>query len=502
MLSGLRIPALLLALSLCAPGCVRKQQHVVLQPDDTPPGVVDPGRVVLEQGLANRFVEAGTADEILARIHIGTQGSGDRPRPPANVALVMDTSASMKGDAIDEAKKAALTLLDALDDGDTLSVVVFGSHAETIVPAVTLDQAARTKISERLQAIEESGTTDLAGGLSAGLTELHKGRSTGVEMLHRVVLLSDGVPNDPAPIHGLAQQAAAASAPITALGLGLEYHETLLAQLAQTSGGTFHFVQDATEVASVFADEVLDLDRVVAQGVSLRLTPGPGVSILEVVGHVPSTSGRTTTIGLGDLHEGRTHDVLVRMAVGEHKAGATVELLDTELGFTDATSAPGQYFSRKGFLSAEATDDLAAIADGRDPELAIMAARMKTAAATMRIMGLARAGQMAEAKAELARVRTEAKAIAKEADDPELSRMVQDLARLEKTLPELAPPPAPAPVQPASIASPGVGSAGSAGSGVIHYGAKSSAPAAMPEDAALHNRDVHSRAYKIVHGRN
>jgi Ca-activated chloride channel family protein len=487
-----------LALPLAAPGCAHRKQHVVLKQDAADPtAAADPDRVLIEHALANRFVKAGAAEEVLARIHIGTQGTGDRPRPPANVALVMDTSSSMKGEAIEEAKKAALTLLEALDDGDTLSVVVFGSHAETIVPAVMLDQAARTKIAERLRAIEESGTTDLAGGLAAGLTEIHKGRSSGVEMLHRVVLLSDGVPNDEAPILSLAQQAAAASAPITALGLGLEYHETLLAQLAQTSGGTFHFVEDATAVATVFADEVLDLDRVVAQGVSLRLTPGPGVSILEVVGHTPSTSGRSTWIGLGDLHEGGAHDVLVRMAVGEHKAGATVELLDTELTFTDATTAPGQSFARRGFLSAEATDDTAAIADARDPELAVMAARMKTAAATMRIMGMARAGQMDEAKAELARVRTEAEAAAKDADDPELSRMVEDLARLKKTLPELAPQPA------ATVGATGTG---------MHGGGKPKTsmprpaaadevmPAAMSEDAARHNRDVHSRAYQMVHG--
>lgn len=489
---GIRLPVLLLlALGVALPGCTRT---TTLKHDVTPPdrSVTDPGRVIVEHALANRFVKAGAADEVLARIHIGTQGQGDRPRPPANVALVMDTSASMKGEAIEAAKDAALTLLSALDDGDTLSVVVFGSRAETIVPAARLDATSRESIEARLRAIEASGTTDLAGGLSAGLAQLQQGRNSGVEMLHRVVLLSDGVPNDPAPIASLAQQAASSQAPITALGLGLEYHETLLAQLAQTSGGSFHFVEDATAVATVFADEVLDLDRVVAQGVTLRLTPGPGVQILEVVGHSPATNGRSTVVGLGDLHEGGSHDVLVRMAVGEHKAGATVELLDTELSFVDATAASGQYFTRQGFLSADATDDASQIAEARDPELAVMAARMKTAAATMRIMAMARAGQMAEAKAELARVRAEAKAVAKDADDPELDRMVEDLARLEKTLPELAPPPATA--------------VGSAGTTAPHYGTKSSSPTPAPRPAAFadedarHNRDVHSRAYSIVHG--
>jgi hypothetical protein len=64
-----------------------------------------------------------------------------------------DTSASMKGEAIDEAKLAALALLDALGDGDTLSVIVFGSRTSTLVPAVMLDAGWRAMIRAAIQKI-------------------------------------------------------------------------------------------------------------------------------------------------------------------------------------------------------------------------------------------------------------------------------------------------------------------------------------------------------------
>lgn len=485
-----RLSLTFLALTFAAPGCVKRQQHVTLKPDPTAPAT-DPERVVLDSAVANRFVRAEAAGEILARLRIATQGESDRPRPPANVALVMDTSASMRGEAIDEAKKAALVLVDALGNGDTLSVVVFGSRTETLVPAVTLDDAVRGKIRATLEKIQAHGTTDLGGGLAAGLAELGKARASGREMLHRVVLLSDGVPNEAASIASLAAQAASIPAPITALGLGLEYHETLLAQLAQTTGGRFHFVEDATAVATVFADEVLDLDRIVAQSVQLDLRPGPGVNILEVVGYTPSALDRGSTIALGDLYEGQAHEVLVRLSVGEHKPGATVELLDADLRFTDATTASGHGFERQRFLSVEATDDAEELAAGRDEELEQTAVRVQTASATLQIMSLARSGQMDAAKAELVRARKTAEALVKRTDDAELSQMVADLHKLEKTLPELAPPqPAPATQH---MASPTSGSKASMAD-------EGPAPAPVPTDSARHNRSTHSKAYQMVHG--
>ena len=204
-------------------------------------------------------------------------------RPPVHLALVIDTSGSMTGDAIAHARDAALELLDELDDGDRLAVVAFHSHAQLLVPSTEISATSKDAIADELRTMKATGTTDMAGGMAMALQQLAS--HPVPEGISRMVLLSDGVPNDATPIMNLASNAQSQHIAITALGLGVEYDETLLANLAKQSGGSFHYIEDSSRIAQVFQDEVVRIERVVAQGMQLHLMPGPGVTVTEVIGH-------------------------------------------------------------------------------------------------------------------------------------------------------------------------------------------------------------------------
>src|SRR5688572_15439885 len=74
----------------------------------------DPQLVVLEGELGNAFVSAGQPADLVSRIRIRTRRLRHAPRPPINLALVVDTSGSMQGAAIANARAASLALLDML----------------------------------------------------------------------------------------------------------------------------------------------------------------------------------------------------------------------------------------------------------------------------------------------------------------------------------------------------------------------------------------------------
>ena len=499
------IPALLLlSTTVALPACERQK---VLHPEPAPPA--DPEFIQLDAAVAQRYVQSDAAGEVTARLKLHIDGDLDLPRPPANVALVMDTSASMRGEAIDKARTAAGTLLDSLQDGDMISVIAFGSRAELVTAATVVSAGSRTEIKKAIAAIEESGTTDMAGGLSMGLGELMKSHAAGGEQLNRIVLLSDGVPNDATQLPSLASQAASYQAPITALGLGIDFHETLLTDLARTTGGRFEYVEEPTELAAMFREEMLDLDRIVAQNVYLTLMPGPDVQILDVVGQQPSQNGRGVSVSLGHLLEGHEHDVIVQLQTTGHAPGATVELLDATLSFTYA----GQSFTRDAFLSTTATDDAKEIAKGLDAKILLAAARAKTAAATLKIIQTARSGLLDQAQQDLKIAQDEASAAIERFDDPELSQLAKDLDELEESLPELAP----ASTQPtAPLATPTLSNEGPYAEPPPGY---DEAPITMDADfadapapssvsvgsakkrdrqRARQNRRTHSRAYKAL----
>ena len=182
---------------------------------------------------------------------------------------------------------------------------------------------SRKLLRDKLGAMKAQGTTDLAGGLRAALGEVQ--RSFDPHGINRIVLVGDGVPNNPAGIRELAQSAGSQAIPITALGLGQDYDETLMGAVAQLSGGQFHYVRESGEVASFFKNEVLRLKQVFARNAMLDLTTGPGVRIREVVGEPTSATGTGVRIALGDISRSDVRDLVVKLHADAHRDGAPVD---------------------------------------------------------------------------------------------------------------------------------------------------------------------------------
>jgi Ca-activated chloride channel family protein len=397
----------------------------------------DPEVVSLEGALGNRFLPAGEETVLISRLRVVAGAPADARRPRINLALVVDTSGSMEGQPIAHAREAARALLDTLHDGDRLAVVTFDSRTELLLPSTEIDAGHRDALRERIDAMQARGTTDLAGGLRLGLEEVV--RHHDAMGINRVVLLSDGVPNDASPVAALAQAAGERRVTITALGLGLAYDESLLGAIALASGGRFHFVEQPSAVASVFRDEVLRLERTVARSAIVEVNPGPGVTLDGVVAGRWSGSGSAIRIALGDLVEGEVRDVLVRLRVSPRRDGSTVEAIDATLSFDDTLEEAGR-LERRLYLGARATADAAEIAAGRDASVERDAARSMAAAETVRAIEIARSGELERARALLAQAEREARRYAEASGDARLARQAEQMRVLEDALPSTQPP--------------------------------------------------------------
>lgn len=395
----------------------------------------DPQLVVLEGQLGNEFVSAGEASMMVSRVRVSTRALENAPRPSINLALVVDTSGSMQGAPINDARAASLALLDTLGPDDRLAVIAFSSDTEVLLPSTRLGGADVGDLRRRISRMEARGTTDLAGGLRVGLEELV--RNFEPEGINRLVLLSDGVPNDAAPVLPLATAAGERGIRITALGLGLDYDETLLGHIAQASGGRFHFVEESSRVADVFREEVLRFERLLARNLVLELRPGPGVRIDGVVGQPVQIAGGAVRVALGDLSEGEQRDVIVRLVAEPRREGATVELMDAVLTFADAVQDAGA-LERRVFLGARATARGEDLERGRNVEVERAAARMLAAVTTVEAIERARAGDVEEARRILDRATAEASAAA--ASDEALRVQVTEMRVLGDALPAMETP--------------------------------------------------------------
>jgi Ca-activated chloride channel homolog len=374
MLSKLRwarffIAALMATAVLVA--CARSRPSAPTSPEASP--------IALEATPGNKFVKAGASQAIIAKIDLTTPKRASALRPPVNVALLVDTSGSMEGKPIADARAATLAMLDAFAPEDRVSVIVFHSKAEILLSSTRIKDADMKELKKKVGAMKAQGTTDMHAGLQLALDEVS--RDLVKEGVNRVVLVGDGVPNADNLIPSHVALAQAKGISITTLGLGNDYDETLMGRIAQQTGGKFAYIEDSSKVASFFKEEVTRLHRVVARNATLDLRPGPGVTVQNVIGRPASRMDRGLTVVLGDVVLGEKQELVVELAANGAKDGANVEALDAVLRWTDSVGT--EVHEERVFLGLKATTDEARIAASKDEEVANAFARAKDAAATL-----------------------------------------------------------------------------------------------------------------------
>ncbi len=408
----------------------------------TPTSLVDPGAVIVEAKLSTPILLSTGQSSVYARIRIATAPRPARPRGPVNLALAIDTSGSMAGAAIKDAKAAAVRMIDSLKDGDRLAVVVFHSKTEVLLPSTELDGEVRANTRSLIEKIVAQGTTDMGQGLESALQEVQS--HAGPKGINRVILLGDGIPNNVARIEPTIQRAASQGIAITAMGLGLDYDETLMGHIADVSGGKYRYIEDSNKVAGFFNEELERLDLIYGRNMGAKITAGPGVQIESVVGGDAPTDGRATYLNLGDISRGDTRDILVRMTVTPRKAGVSIELLDVAITFDDAVENAGR-LERSVYLGAETTTDNAKVVKSKNSEVEQSAALAEASAITLRALALSQAGLHKQARDLLTSGAEAATTEAKRTKSAALESQAAKMVAVASDMPTADVPTAPAP---------------------------------------------------------
>ncbi len=357
----------------------------------------DPGLVDLMIEPTSPLVLAGATDELGLHIRITGKSLPTARRPPLDLAVVLDTSGSMDGAAIEAVRASAGALVDKLRDGDRLSLITFDSRTEMIFKTAVIDAETRHTAHAAIDKIVARGTTDLESGLRMAVQAL-QGRSHQHD-LPRIVLLSDGVPNTADALPAMLAGIHNAGYSVTTLGLGTDYDTTVMTKIATDTGGSFHYLEKPAQIADVFDDELVKMTTVVARNLQLNLHAGPGVTLEPLAGFQVSGANLSTIIG--DLPAGGVRDLVVPIRLVARGDGSIAELADATLTFTDVIAESGEQH-RDGFASAKASKDQVAVQAAVKIDLEVARVRASASSAILEAMALARAGQVDPAKKRLA----------------------------------------------------------------------------------------------------
>jgi len=266
-------------------------------------------------------------------LQIGLQTKSDQTESvsPLNLAIVIDRSGSMADDDKMPYLKQSLNMfLQSLNSNDIVAVVTYNDRAEVLVPAQMLGSGHR--IQQMIDSIQPGGATNLHAGMMLGFEEVNK--NYDIRRNNRVILLTDGIANrgitDPQQIAVDALAYNNKGIYLGTIGLGLEFNDSLLSQLADQGQGGYTFVDSTREMERIFREHVSGLTQRVASDVEIKVIPQQGVRLVGLTGFKGSPPTAGASIPLWPLGTGDSAVVLAELQAGAGSTGyrplATVEL--------------------------------------------------------------------------------------------------------------------------------------------------------------------------------
>lgn len=241
-----------------APATTRPDRDFVLR------WVPEPGR---EPGAA-LFVEHGAdADYVLAMLVPPELPIALLPR---ELILVIDTSGSMLGTSMAQAKAALETGLQRLQPGDRFNVIQFNSVTEPLFEAPVAATPQMIRVArDWVATLEADSGTEMLPALDAAL-----GGTTPAGYVRQVVFATDGAVTDEEGLYTLIEDALG-TARLFPVGIGDAPNARFLSQAARMGRGASVVIRDLGEVATRMDELFAKLDRPALHDLSLQW---PGVA--------------------------------------------------------------------------------------------------------------------------------------------------------------------------------------------------------------------------------
>jgi len=284
-----------------------------------------PGNPVLPVGGGEAWVQIGLQAKSAEAVDVA----------PLNLALVIDRSGSMDApEKMPYVKQSIRAFLESLAVNDRVAIVIYNDRADLIVPAREVDDGGW--IAAAVDRLNPSGRTNLYDGLMLGFREVD--RRFDVRRNNRVILLTDGIANvgvtdaDRIAADTLAYNERGIH--LSTIGLGQEFNDALLSQLAIQGKGAYHFIDSAEEMDRVFRDEPLGLIQKAAGEVSIVFRLGEGVRLVALTGYEGEPPAGPVQVRLRDTGTGESQVLLARLQADPGRTGQRV-LATVELRYTD-----------------------------------------------------------------------------------------------------------------------------------------------------------------------
>lgn len=227
-----------------------------------------------------------------------------------DVTFIIDTSGSMEGTSIDQAKAALRLALDRLKSGDRFQILRFSNDYSTFRPGLTVASDDNLGEAKRyVSGLVADGGTEIVNAVKAALST-----KSDPARLSQVILITDGAVSGEDALLRVIQTDAGLRRFFT-VGIGSAPNGYLMTRAAGVGRGTYTYIQNLDEVASQMNALFTKLEKPALVDTRIRWRGGA-----EPVEMWPSK--------IPDLYFGEPLSLLARLPAGVQSAEITGRIGD------------------------------------------------------------------------------------------------------------------------------------------------------------------------------
>ncbi|QYJ87676.1 marine proteobacterial sortase target protein [Shewanella mesophila] len=248
------------------------------------------------------------------------------------LTLVIDTSGSMSGDSIVQAKSALLHALAGLGADDTFNIIAFESKIKTLSPRPLIATASNLgRANLFVRELVADGGTEMAPAFMRALSASPSNSLDNASRLKQVVFITDGAIGNEEQLFSLIADHLGDSRLFT-VGIGAAPNGYFMERAAQAGRGTYTYIGKLNEVDQKIAELMDKIEHPIVSNVELRLGDG------SIPDYWP--------VNIGDLYAQEPVMVAVKLKSSRHQSHNDELIVSGTLG--------GQFWQRRLTLQRDA----------------------------------------------------------------------------------------------------------------------------------------------------
>ncbi len=262
--------------------------------------------------------------------------------PPVAFIIAIDSSLSMDGEKIFRAKQAAIKTINLLRENDL--VTIYGFHRKVLKVVDKAPGSEKEKLEEAIASLKLGYGTNIYAVLEEMVREAREYSSRKDIASVRAIFITDGEPTvgpkKPEKIVGVAKKLRETGVSGLIIGVGTEYNERMLLDIADALDGVFEHVSKSGKLMELLSQYTLTAKEVSAKDIVVQVKTAPNYRVF-IYGREASVSSGGVDIKIGDIHYREIVDVIGDLIVPSSEQGVldigvvTAKYVDPETNNTE-----------------------------------------------------------------------------------------------------------------------------------------------------------------------